>query len=45
VAVRINLLDLPLAIAACFSMIDATPVEIPADYYTIEEAAQMELQF
>jgi len=29
---------LPLAIAACFSMIDAAPAELPADYYTIEDA-------
>ena len=29
---------LPLAIAACLSMIDATPAEMPVDYYGIEDA-------
>ena len=29
---------LPLAIAACFSMIDAAPAELPAGYYTVEDA-------
>jgi hypothetical protein len=29
---------LPLAIAACFSMIDAAPAELPVDYYTIVDA-------
>ena len=33
---------LPLAIAACFSMIDASPAELPADFYTIEETIQIE---
>ena len=28
---------LPLAIAACFSMIDATPAELPEGYYTVDE--------
>ncbi len=33
---------LPLAIAACFSMVDVSPAELPVDYYDIEEAALME---
>ncbi len=32
---------LPLAVAACFSMIDATPAELPVDYYSIEEVAMI----
>jgi hypothetical protein len=35
---------LPLAIAACFSMIPATPADFPADYYGTEEVVQMEQQ-
>jgi hypothetical protein len=35
---------LPLAIAACVSMIDASPAELPVDYYGIEVAVQMEHQ-
>jgi hypothetical protein len=33
---------LPLAIAACFSMVDVLPADLPVDYYTIEEAVLME---
>jgi hypothetical protein len=33
---------LPLAIAACFSMIDVSPAELPAGYYAVEEVALME---
>ena len=33
---------LPLAIAACFSMINATPAELPVDYYAIGEAVLIE---
>ena len=32
---------LPLAIAACLSMIDATPAELPVDYYAVENAVLM----
>ena len=31
---------LVVAIAACFSMIDAAPAELPADVYTVEESVQ-----
>jgi hypothetical protein len=30
---------LPLAIAACFAMVDVAPAELPVDYYIIEEVA------
>jgi hypothetical protein len=33
---------LPLAIAACFSMIDAAPAELPEGYYAVEEAMLIE---
>jgi hypothetical protein len=33
---------LPLAIAACFSMIDVSPAELPVDYYAIEDVALIE---
>jgi hypothetical protein len=33
---------LPLAIAACFSMIDATPAELPEGYFTADSTVQME---
>ena len=33
---------LPLAIAACFSMGDVAPAELPEGYYAIEEAVQIE---
>jgi hypothetical protein len=32
---------LPLAIAACFPMVDVSPAELPADYYVIEEVAML----
>ena len=32
---------LPLAITTCFSMVDATPAELPVDYYAVEEAVLM----
>jgi hypothetical protein len=32
---------LPLAIAACFAMVDVAPAELPVDHYTIGEAALM----
>lgn len=32
---------LPLAIAACFSMVDAAPAELPADYYTADHTSLM----
>ena len=32
---------LPLAIAACFAMVDVAPAELPVGYYTIGEAALM----
>ena len=28
---------LPLAIAACFSMVDVSPAELSVDYYGVEE--------
>jgi hypothetical protein len=30
----------PLANAACFSMIDASPAELPVDYYAVEQTAK-----
>jgi len=33
---------LPLAIAACFSMVDVAPAELPVDYYTSEDVALIE---
>jgi hypothetical protein len=33
---------LPLAIAACFAMVDVAPAELPADYYAVEDEGQME---
>jgi hypothetical protein len=33
---------LPLAIAACFAMVDVSPAELPVDYYAVEEVALME---
>jgi hypothetical protein len=33
---------LPLAIAACFSMLDATPAEMPGSYYDVEKMVQIE---
>ena len=33
---------LPLAIAACFSMVDVSPAELPVDYYGIEEVNMIE---
>jgi hypothetical protein len=33
---------LPLAIAACFSMVDVSPADLPVDYYVIEEVAMIE---
>jgi hypothetical protein len=33
---------LPLAIAACFSMIDVSPAELPVDYYTVEDPVLIE---
>jgi hypothetical protein len=31
---------LPLAIAACFVMVDVAPAELPVDYYTSDEVAR-----
>jgi hypothetical protein len=31
---------LPLAIAACFAMVDVAPAELPVDYYTSDEVAR-----
>jgi hypothetical protein len=33
---------LPLAIAACLSMVDVSPAELPVDYYSIDEAVLIE---
>jgi hypothetical protein len=33
---------LPLAIAACFSMVEVLPAELPVDYYAVEEVALIE---
>ena len=33
---------LPLAIAACFSMVDVSPAELPEGYYAIEEVVLIE---
>ncbi len=33
---------LPLTVVVCFSMIDAAPAELPADYYTVEDVAVIE---
>jgi hypothetical protein len=33
---------LPLAIAACFAMVDVAPAELPVDYYTIEDTYLVE---
>jgi hypothetical protein len=33
---------LPLAIAACISMGDVSPAELPVDYYAVEEVALIE---
>jgi hypothetical protein len=33
---------LPVAIAACFAMVDVSPAELPVEYYAIEDAALME---
>jgi hypothetical protein len=32
---------LPLVIAACFAMVDVAPAELPADYYSIEDAVHV----
>jgi hypothetical protein len=31
---------LPLAIAACFAMVDVAPAELPVDYYTSDKVAR-----
>jgi hypothetical protein len=33
---------LPLAVAACFAMVDVSPAELPVDYYGIGEVAMMQ---
>jgi hypothetical protein len=33
---------LPLALAACFSMVEVSPAELPVDYYVIEDVALIE---
>jgi hypothetical protein len=33
---------LPLVIAACFSMVDVSPAELPEGYYAIEEVDMIE---
>lgn len=33
---------LPLAIAACFWMLDAAPAELPADYYAVKDTSLLE---
>jgi hypothetical protein len=33
---------LPLAIAACFAMVEVAPAELPAGYYTVEDTSLMD---
>jgi hypothetical protein len=32
---------LPLAIAACFAMVDVAPAELPVDYYTVDSTVHV----